>query len=46
MGESRGAYSPWGGNLREGENLEYPGLDKRMILNWMLKSWIGRHELD
>jgi hypothetical protein len=31
----------WWGDLREGDNLGYPGVDVRIILNWILKKWEG-----
>jgi hypothetical protein len=27
----------WWGNLRERVNLKYPGVDRRIILKWILK---------
>jgi hypothetical protein len=35
----------WWGNLRERDNLEYPGLDGRIILRWIFKKWNGDHGL-
>ena len=32
MGEKRGVYRVWWGNLREGAHLEDPGVDGRIIL--------------
>jgi hypothetical protein len=40
-----GAYSTYGGedgwweNLREGDHLEDPGLDVRIILRWIFRKW-------
>ena len=33
------------GKLRERENLEYLGIDGRIILKWIFKKWDGVHEL-
>jgi hypothetical protein len=41
MGEGRGAYRVLVGDLREGDHLEDPGLDGRIILKWIFKKWDG-----
>jgi hypothetical protein len=37
MGEGRGAYRIWWGDLREGILLEDPGVDGRIIFKWIFK---------
>jgi hypothetical protein len=30
-----------GGNLKEGDHSEDPGIDKRIILRWICRKWDG-----
>jgi hypothetical protein len=34
LGERRGVYRFWWGNLRERDHLEDPGVDGRIIVRW------------
>ena len=35
----------WWGNLREGNHLEYRGVDGSIILKWILEKWDEGHGL-
>jgi hypothetical protein len=35
MGERRRAFWVWRGNLREGDHVDDPGVDGKIILNWI-----------
>jgi hypothetical protein len=39
MGERRGAYRYWWGNLRERPHLGEPVVDGRIILRWIFRKW-------
>jgi hypothetical protein len=39
MGARRGVYTILVGKPEAGDHLEDPGLDKRIILKWILKKW-------
>ena len=41
MEERRRAYRVWRGNLREGDHVDDPGLDGKIILNWICEKWDG-----
>jgi hypothetical protein len=36
----------WWGDMREGDHLGDPGVDGRIILEWIFKRWDGGHGLD
>jgi len=46
MGEKRGVYRIWWGNLTERDNLEDPGTDGRIILRWIFRSRMWGQGLD
>jgi len=39
LGERRGVYWVWWGNLRERDNLGDPGLDGRIIFRCIFRKW-------
>jgi len=46
MGKGEVHTGFWWRNLREGDHLEDPGIDVRIILRWIFRTWIGGHGLD
>jgi len=39
IGERRGVYRFWWGNLRERDHLGDPGLDRRIIIRLIFRKW-------
>jgi hypothetical protein len=39
MGENRGVYRVWWGNMRERHILRDPGIDGSIILRWIFRKW-------
>ena len=39
MGERRGVYRVWWGNLRERDHSEDPGVDGSIIIRWIFRKW-------
>jgi hypothetical protein len=39
MGESEEHTGFWWGDLSAGDHLGYPGVDWRIILKWIFKTW-------
>jgi hypothetical protein len=37
MGERRGIYRVWWGNLRERDHLEDSGIDRTILLRWIFR---------
>jgi hypothetical protein len=36
----------WSGNVKEGDDLEYLGIERKTILKWILKNEDGGHGVD
>jgi hypothetical protein len=41
MGDRRGAYRVWWGDLKETDHLKDLSIDGRIILKWILNKWDG-----
>jgi hypothetical protein len=39
VGEGRGVYRVWWGNLRERDRCGDPGVDGRIMLEWIIRKW-------
>jgi hypothetical protein len=39
MGETKGVYSFWWGNLKARDHLGDPGVDLRITLRWIFRKW-------
>jgi hypothetical protein len=46
MGEREVHTGFWWGDLREGDHLGVPAVDRRIILKWIFKTWDGVHGPD
>jgi len=46
MGTGKVYTGFWWGHLRDGDHLEDPGMDARIILKWIFMNCDGRHGLD
>jgi hypothetical protein len=46
MGEQKCIQGFGGGKMREKENLEEPGVNRRIMLRWIFRKWRRGHGLD
>ena len=46
MGKGEVRTEFWWGTLREGDHLEDPSVDEKVIIKWIFEKWDVRHGMD